>query len=124
MYRMCKIRNSGLILVLIIALCPVLSVFADGTTSISLSQNTAEVGNKVVVTINGSDSSTLSLRYNNEVFKFVSCSVAGASENANIISFSGQSGQITLEAIGSGAGDLIVSSDTLSGRSTLSRFSQ
>ncbi|MBR1629166.1 MAG: hypothetical protein IJ679_07870 [Lachnospiraceae bacterium] len=107
----------GVLLAWMLVFASPVMVYADGTTSIGLSQNSTEVGGRVTVTVSGTDSSTLSLRYNNEVFKFVSCSAAGATNDSNVVTFSGQSGQITLEAIGSGSGDLIVSSDTLSGSS-------
>ena len=95
-----------------------LCVYADGTTSIALSNNSPEVGGKVTVTVSGSDSSTLSLRYNNDVFRYVGCSNTGATTDGNIVTFTGQSAQVTFEAISAGSGDLIVSSDTLSGSST------
>ena len=117
MFYRYKMNILGCFLAFLLLATPEMQAFADGTTMIGLSSNSAEVGGKVTVTISGSDSSTLSLRYNNEVFKFVSCSNAGAVTDGNVVTFTGQSGDVTFEAIGSGSGDLIVSSDTLSGSS-------
>ncbi len=98
-------------------LCFPCIALAAGSTSIALSGTSVTVGNKVTVTIAGSDSSKLSLRYNNKVLKFTGCSAAGYSTEANVVSFSGKSAQVTFEAIDAGSGDLVVSSDVLSGSS-------
>ena len=109
--------RAAMVLLAVFVLIMPATVYAEGTTSIALSGSSATVGNKVTVTISGTDSSKLSLRYNNNVFKFVSCSVADYSTEANVISFKGKSGQVTFEAVDAGSGDLVVSSDVLSGSS-------
>ena len=109
-------KLTGILLALLIAGMP-LTVYADGSTSIMLSGNSTEVGKKVTVTVSGSDSSKLSLRYNNNVLKFQSCSASGYTTDGNVISFNGKSAKITFEAVDAGSGDLVVSSDVLSGSS-------
>ena len=117
MFSCDKRKLLALLLALLLIAAPV-TVYADGTTSIATSGNSAKVGDKVTVTVSGSDSSKLSLRYNNNVLKFQSCSASGYSTEGNVITFSGKSAQITFEATDGGSGDLVVSSDTLSGSST------
>lgn len=117
MFQHHKKKLSALLLTLLLIAAP-LTVFADGTTSIATSGNSAQVGDKVTVTVTGSDTSKLSLRYNNNVLKFQSCSASGYSTDGNVITFNGKSAQITFEATDGGSGDLVVSSDTLSGSST------
>lgn len=109
--------RAVVVLVAVFLLFMPIGVYADGTTSIALSGSSTTVGNKVTVTISGTDSSKLSLRYNNNVFKLVNCSVSGYTTDANVVSFSGKSGQVTFEAVEPGSGDLVVSSDVLSGSS-------
>lgn len=108
---------TALLLTALLLCLPVSTLHAEGTTSIALSGNSVEVGKKVTVTITGSDTSKLSLRYNNNALKFVGCSASGFSTDGNTISFSGKSATVTFEAQDSGAGDLVVSSDVLSGSS-------
>ena len=110
-------RWTALFLTALLLCLPVSILHAEGTTSIALSGNSVEVGKKVTVTITGSDTSKLSLRYNNNALKFVGCSASGFSTDGNTISFSGKSATVTFEAQDSGAGDLVVSSDVLSGSS-------
>ena len=117
MFSCDKRKLLALLLALLLIAAPV-TVYADGTTSIATSGNSAKVGDKVTVTVSGSDSSKLSLRYNNNVLKFQSCSASGYSTEGNVITFNGKSAQITFEATDGGSGDLVVSSDTLSGSST------
>lgn len=117
MFQHHKKKLSAILLALLLIATP-LTVFADGTTSIATSGNSVQVGDKVTVTVTGSDTSKLSLRYNNNVLKFQNCSASGYSTEGNVITFNGKSAQITFEATDGGAGDLVVSSDTLSGSST------
>ena len=117
MFQHHRMKLSAILLALLLAVAPA-TVYADGTTSIATSGNSAQVGDKVTVTVTGSDSSKLSLRYNNNVLKFQNCSAAGYSTEGNVITFNGKSAQITFEAADSGSGDLVLSSDVLSGSST------
>lgn len=91
-------------------------VAAAGTTQIKLDSTTAEVGDTVNVTVTASESGTVSLKFNNNVLQLENA--GGATVNQNVLTFTGTSASFTFSTIAEGNGDLMVSSDTLTGSST------
>ena len=93
-------------------------VFAEGTTMIDLSNKNPSVGDTVTMTVTGSESSTITIKYNSSVLSFSNCNVSGYSTDGNTVTFTATSGSVTFSAVASGSSNLIVSSDTLTGSST------
>ena len=92
-------------------------LYAEGSTTINVSDSSPSVGDKVTISVSGSESSTITVKYSSAVLTFDSCSVAGYSSDGNSVVFSGKSGDITFKAASGGKADVIVSSDSLSGSS-------
>ena len=88
---------------------------AAGSTSISLSSNSVSTGDTVTVTVIGSQSSALSLKYDNTMLELVDGGRATAS--GNVLTVSASSATFKFRAIHGGNAGLVVSSDTLSGSS-------
>lgn len=106
------------VFVLFLAISPVKTVFAEGTTTIYLSTNTPSVGDTVTMTVKGSATSTITVKYNTSVLTLNSCSAPGYTTNGNAIIFKGTDAKIGFKAANTGKSDLIVSSDSLTGAST------
>lgn len=113
-----RLRNfiPVVLMVLFLALSNITPVFAAGTTQIKIDSTSAKVGDTVNVTVTGSESGTISLKYNNNVLQLNNA--GGATVNGNIITFTGTSANISFSTIAEGNGDLVVTSDTLTGSST------
>lgn len=94
------------------------TAFAEGTTMIDLSNKSPSVGEKITMTVTGSDSSTITVKYNASVLNFSSCNVSGYTSDGNTVTFTGTSGAIEFVASAEGSSNLIVSSDALTGSST------
>ncbi len=114
-------RSSSIFMGLLLALSlcfgtPFVS-FATGTTTLYLSDNSPSVGDKVTLSVSGSDSSTITVRYSSDVLTFDNCNVAGYSSDGNTVTFYGKTGDITFKAASGGKADMIVSSDALAGSS-------
>lgn len=88
---------------------------ATGTTTMYLSSNSPKVGETLKVTVTGSASSTITVKYNATILNFVSCDVNGYTQSGNTVSFAAKSGSIDFKLAESGSANIIVSSDTLSG---------
>lgn len=93
-------------------------VYAEGTTMIYLSEKDLGVGDTLTMTVNGSEKSTITVRYNASVLNFSNCDASGYTTNGNAITFTGKSAKITFKAASQGTSNLIVASDTLTGAST------
>ncbi len=111
--------------VLLVALCVLglslssdLTAYADGTTMIYLSEKDIGVGDTFEMKVNGSEKSTITVRYNASILNFTNCDAAGYTTNGNAITFSGKSATITFKATAEGKSNLIVASDKLTGAST------
>ena len=101
---------------LFISIAP--TAFAEGTTMIDLSNKSPAVGDKITMTVTGTDSSTITVKYNGSVLNFSSCNVSGYTTDGNTVTFTGASGAIEFVASAAGSSNLIVSSDALTGSST------
>ncbi len=103
-------------------LCMTLSIpsvsFAEGTTMIDLSNKAPSVGDKITMTVSGSDSSTITIKFNSSVLNFSSCNVSGYSAEGNTVTFTAKDGAVEFVAATEGSSNLIVSSDSLTGSST------
>ena len=93
-------------------------VNAAGTTTMYLSSNSPKVGDTLKLTVTGSASSTITVKYNATILNFVSCDVSGYTQSGNAISFKGKTGNIDFKVAESGSANIIVSSDSLTGCST------
>ncbi len=91
---------------------------AAGTTTMYLSSNSPKVGDSLKLTVTGSESSTITVKYNATILNFVSCDAAGYSTSGNSIVFKGKTGNIDFKVAQSGNANIIISSDTLAGCST------
>jgi len=92
--------------------------FAQGTTTITLSKNSASVGDSITVTVEGTESGTITVKYTASMLTLTDCSVSGYSSEGNSVSFSGKTGDITFSAAAEGTASIIVSSSANSGSST------
>ncbi|MBQ5430181.1 MAG: hypothetical protein IIU28_00865 [Lachnospiraceae bacterium] len=90
-------------------------VLAAGSTSISLSSNSVSKGDTLTVTVIGSQSSTLSLKYDNTMLELVNGGSATAS--GNVLTVSASSATYKFRAIRAGNAGIVASSDSLSGSS-------
>ena len=94
------------------------SSFAQGTTSIAVSKASPAVGDSTTVTVQASQSGTVTVKYTSSLLTFSSCNVSGYSAQNNTVSFSGTEGSITFTAAGAGTASIIVSSSNCAGSST------
>lgn len=101
---------------LLISVAP--TAFAEGTTMIDLSNKSPAVGDKITMTVSGTDSSTITVKFNSSVLNFSNCSVSGFTTDGNTVTFTAKSGTIDFVAASEGSSNLIVSSDALTGSST------
>ena len=91
---------------------------AAGTTTMFLSSNSPKVGDTLKLTVTGSASSTITVKYNATILVFQSCDASGYTQSGNSVSFTGKSGNINFSVAQPGDANIIVSSNTLSGCST------
>ena len=111
-------RCLNLALVITMALAFNLVVFAQGTTSISVSKNSAAVGDTITVSVSGTESGTITVKYTASMLSLSSCTVSGYTSEGNAVSFSGKEGDIVFTAASEGTASIIVSSSANSGSST------
>ncbi len=95
-----------------------ITTYAAGSTIIDLSTKSPKVGEKITMTVTGSESSTITVKYNSSVLNFTDCNVSGFTTEGNSVTFTGTNGAVTFTAAAAGGSDLIVSSSTLTGSST------
>lgn len=110
-------RFLGFLIIFSLLFSYVPTVFAEGTTMIDFSNKSPAVGDTVTVTVSGSESSTITLKYNGSILSFSSCNVSGYTTDGNTVSFAATSGSVTFSVVGEGSANVIVSSDTLTGSS-------
>ena len=91
---------------------------AAGTTTMYLSSNSPKVGDTLKLTVTGSASSTITVKYNATILNFASCDVSGYTQSGNSVTFKGKTGNINFAVAQSGSANIIVSSDSLTGCST------
>ena len=91
---------------------------AAGTTTMYLSTNSPKVGDTLKLTVTGSASSTITVKYNATILNFASCDVSGYTQSGNSVTFKGKTGNINFNVAQSGSANIIVSSDSLTGCST------
>ncbi|MCR5452548.1 MAG: cohesin domain-containing protein [Lachnospiraceae bacterium] len=89
-----------------------------GSTLIAVSASNLKVGETLTVTIRGSNSSTLNLKFNPDVLTYKS-SGQSVSLNGNVITYNGKEAAVTFEATGAGSSGLILSGEGLEGCSTI-----
>ena len=108
----------GLVLALVLLFGSVIGVQAEGTTSIAVSKSAMELGDKVMVTVQGSESATMNIKYNASVLTLADCNAQGYTTSGNVVTLTATTAKLTFTAAGEGKSSIIVSSDTLSGSST------
>lgn len=91
---------------------------AQGTTTISVSKNSAAVGDSIKVSVSGTEKGTITVKYTASMLNLASCSASGYSAEGNSISFSGTEADIVFTAASEGTASIIVSSSANSGSST------
>lgn len=118
--EMNKIRKIGVSLCLMICLGFSMAFVssAEGTTMITLSQTSIVEGDTVSVTITGSQSSKITVKYNTGILLLKDCDVAGYSKSGNSVVFSGKNGTVTFSGLSEGTSNIIVTSDKCAGSST------
>ena len=115
-----KLNRSFLNILLVAVLTFAFNIvaFAQGTTSISVSKNSAQVGDSISVTASGSENGSITVKYTSSMLQFMDCNVSGYKSEGNAITFSGKEGTIKFKAIADGTASVIVSSSANSGSST------
>ena len=108
--------NAVIIAVLVFAFNIV--SFAQGTTTITVSKSSPAVGDSVTVSVSGTESGTITVKYTSSMLNYISCSASSASAEGNSVSFSGKSADIVFKASSAGTASIIVSSSANSGSST------
>ncbi len=111
-------RTLNIISLVVCILAMNMVVFAQGTTTISVSKNSPAVGDSVTVSITATESGTITVKYTSSMLNYVSCTASGATAENNTVTFSGKSGDIVFNAASSGTASIIVSSTSCSGSST------
>ena len=111
-----RFLNILLISVLVFAFNIV--ALAQGTTSISVSKSSAQVGDSLSVTVTGTENGSITVKYTASMLNFVDCNVSGFKSEGNSITFSGKEGTIKFTATADGTASIIVSSTANSGSST------
>ena len=115
-----KLNRSflNIMLVAVLAFAFNIVALAQGTTSISVSKNSAQVGDSISVTASGSENGSITVKYTSSMLQFMDCNVSGYKSEGNAITFSGKEGTIKFKAIADGTASVIVSSSANSGSST------
>lgn len=108
----------ALFLTLIIVLMSSMTVFAEGTSSVSISSNNPTVGETFSSTVTCTESGTVTVKYNTAVLSVVNCNVSGYQAKGDSVVFQGKTGTITFKANAEGKSSISVSSDKCSGCST------
>lgn len=111
-----RVVNVLTIAVLVFAFSIV--AFAQGTTTITVSKSSLAVGDSVTVSVTGTESGNITVKYTSSMLNYISCSGSGASAQGNSVTFSGKSGDIVFKAASEGTASIIVSSTANSGSST------
>ena len=117
MSRYCK-RFINAVLVFVMVFAFNIVAFAQGTTSISVSKSSAAVGDSITVSVSGTESGTITIKYTASMLNLTSCSVSGYTTQGNSVTFSGTEGDIVFSAASAGTASIIVSSSANSGSST------
>ena len=117
MNRLFKHLSTGLI-ALVLYLSLAMCAFAQGTTSISVSNSAPAVGDTVTINITASASGTVTVKYTASLLSLESCTASGYTADNNAIVFSGTEGDISFKATAGGTASIIVSSSACSGSST------
>ena len=117
MKRISKLA-MGLVLLVALAFGNVMTVQAEGTTTLYLSTNDPiGVGDTVSVRIKGTDSSTVTVKYTASVLTFVSCTNDSYKTDSNSVIFTGSEATIKFSGATEGTANVIVTSDALVGSS-------
>jgi|GEM_PF-2743049 len=117
MTKRLKALFLGLILSLSLFLSVNLTSFAEGTTTIYLSGSSVDVGDSVSVTVTGSESGSITVKYTSAILSLQSVSGADYSAEGNTVTFTGTTATLTFSTAAEGTANVIVSSDSLSGSS-------
>lgn len=117
MSRHCK-RFINAVVVFVMVFAFNIVAFAQGTTSISVSKSSAAVGDSITVSVSGTESGTITIKYTASMLNLTSCSVSGYTTQGNSVTFSGTEGDIVFTAATEGTASIIVSSSANSGSST------
>ena len=114
-------KNVKIIAVVICALFLMspLGVLAAGTTAISVSTNNPAQGDTFTVTATATESGSMSVKYNSNVLSVVGCDVAGFTQSAGTVNFTGTRGTITFKADNAGGSPISVSSNNASASSVV-----
>ena len=116
--RKCYKRLVNVILVAVLVFAFNIVAMAQGTTTITLSKSSLAVGDTITVSVSGTESGSITVKYTSSMLNYISCSVSGASAEGNSVTFSGTSGDIVFKAATEGTASIIVSSSANSGSST------
>lgn len=117
MKRISKLAMAVLLLA-VMMFANVETVCAQGSTTIYLSTNDAiGVGDSVSVTIKGTESSSVTVKYTDAVLSFVSCTNDSYKTDGNSIIYTGKEATIKFSGKADGKANVIVSSDALTGSS-------
>ena len=98
--------------------CAPLVSLAQGTTSISVSNNTPGVGEYTTVSVTASASGTVTIKYTASMMTLIDCSASGYTSEGNVVTFSGTAGDLKFQANNEGTASVIVSSSSCAGSST------
>lgn len=111
-------KSISLVATLVLILSMSNVAFAQGTTSISVTKSSVDVGGKTTVSVTASESGTVTVKYTASLLNLNSCSASGYSAEGNSVTFSGKSGDLEFIAAAEGTASIIVSSSACSGSST------
>ena len=96
--RKCYKRLVNVILVAVLVFAFNIVAMAQGTTTITLSKSSLAVGDTITVSVSGTESGSITVKYTSSMLNYISCSVSGASAEGNSVTFSGTSGEIVFKA--------------------------
>ena len=110
---------TSILLLAVMLFTNVMTVRADGTTTLYLSTNdNIGVGDSVSVTIKATDSDTITVKYTDSVLKFESCSV-DSSTDGNSIQYTAKEATIKFSGAAEGKANIIVTPSVLTGSSAM-----